>query len=544
MTMIGLMQDRPLLISQLLQHAERYHGESAVISRPCEGGELRSTWAQIARRARQGARALAALNVRAGDRVATLAWNTHRHLELYFSVPGSGAVLHTVNPRLFPDQIAYILNHGGAEVLAFDLPFLDLVDSLAERLVNLRHRVVLCDPADMPEGRDDLLCYETLLAAQCDDFDWPQLDERAASGLCYTSGTTGNPKGVLYSHRSTVLHAFLCCQVDGLHLSRADSTLLAVPLFHVNAWGIPFASAMCGAKLVLPGPRLDGKSLYDLALAEGCSFSLGVPTVWIGMFKYLDEAGIDPTSLPFQRVLIGGSAAPRALIERFHRAGVHAFQAWGMSETSPVATVATLLPHHHSQPKAQQIDVLARQGRAMFGVELKIVDEAGRALPHDASATGELMVRGPWVLSGYFGAEAGSALDAEGWFATGDVARIDPEGFVTLTDRAKDVIKSGGEWISSIELENAALAHPAIEAAAVVGVAHERWQERPLMLVIPKPGKEPTAAEVIEFLSTQVARWWLPDDVVFVDSLPLTATGKLDKKLLRQHYRDHLITAA
>lgn len=538
--MIGLMQDRPLLISSLLTHAETYHRDNTIVSAPCEGGIVRSTWGRTALHARQGAQALARLGVRPGVRVATLAWNTHRHLELYFSVPGMGAVLHTVNPRLFAEQIEYILNHSEAEVLAFDLPFLQLVDALAPALPKLRHKIVLTDAAHMPAGRDDLLCYDTLLAAEDGDLVWPALDERTASGLCYTSGTTGNPKGVLYSHRSTVLHAFLCCQADGLQLSRDDCTLLAVPLFHVNAWGIPHASAMCGAKVVLPGPNLDGKSLFELARAEACTFSLGVPTVWIGLFKYLDEAGIEPGLLPFKRLLIGGSAAPRALIERFHDAGVHAFQAWGMSETSPVATVSNLLPHHREQPRARQIDVLARQGRAMFGVELKIVDESGVRLAHDGKITGELMVRGPWVTSGYYGGVGGDILDSDGWFATGDVARIDEEGFVTLTDRSKDVIKSGGEWISSIELENAALGHPEVEAAAVVGVAHDRWQERPLMLVVRKAGSDPKARDILDFLAERVVRWWLPDDVVFVDSLPLTATGKLDKKVLRQEYMNHL----
>ncbi|WP_127107982.1 long-chain fatty acid--CoA ligase [Pararhodobacter zhoushanensis] len=541
--MLGLMQDQPLLISSLLTHAERYHPRSEIVSVTCEGETVRSDWGQLARRARQTAQALLRMGVKPGDRVATLAWNTHRHLELYYAAAGIGAVLHTVNPRLFPEQIEYILNHGGAEVLLFDLPFLGLVDGLAGKIPAVRHQVVLTDAAHLPEGRAELTSYETLISAEDGTLVWPRFDERSASGLCYTSGTTGNPKGVLYSHRSTVLHAFLCCQVDGLHLSRDDSTLLAVPLFHVNAWGIPYASAMCGAKLVLPGPKLDGESLFSLAVAEDCTFSLGVPTVWLGLFKYLDEAGIDVQRLPFQRVLIGGSAAPRALLQRFHDAGVHAFQAWGMSETSPVATVAALLPHHRDLPKSDQIDVLARQGRAMFGVELKIVAEDGSELPQDGSVSGELMVRGPWVTSGYYGGVGGQVVDAEGWFATGDVAKIDVEGFVTLTDRSKDVIKSGGEWISSIELENAALDHPAVEAAAVVGVTHERWQERPLMLVIRKPGSTAEPQEILDFLTDKVARWWLPDALVFVDTLPLTATGKLDKKVLRAAWKDHLVGA-
>jgi acyl-CoA synthetase (AMP-forming)/AMP-acid ligase II len=542
--MLGLMQDSPLLVSSLLTHAQRWHGASPIISVPCEGPIIRTDWAGVALRARQAAQALRRLGVGPGDRVATLAWNTHRHLELYFAVAGLGAVLHTVNPRLFPEQIEFILNHGGAKVLMFDTPFLPQVDAMSTRLDAVRHRVVMTAPVHIPAGRPDLLCHDALLAAEDGVLDWPVFDERQASGLCYTSGTTGNPKGVLYSHRSTVLHAFQCCATDSLALSRAETTLLAVPLFHVNAWGIPYASAMCGAGLVLPGPKLDGQSLFDLSCAEGCTLSLGVPTVWLGLFRYLDEAGINPDQLPFRRVLVGGSAPPRALLERFHAAGIHAFQAWGMTETSPVATVATLLPHQRELDDTGRMDVLCRQGRAMFGVDLRIVGEDGAALPHDGTATGELQVRGPWVTSAYFGTPDGSALDAGGWFATGDVARIDPLGFVTLTDRAKDVIKSGGEWISSIELENAALAHPGVDAAAVIGVAHPRWQERPLMLVVRKSGADPDPVDILQTLATRVARWWLPDAIEFVDTLPLTATGKLDKKALRLVWRDRLSGAA
>jgi acyl-CoA synthetase (AMP-forming)/AMP-acid ligase II len=539
--MPGLMQDRQLLISGLVEHAARYHPDVEIVSRTCEGPIVRTNWAEVRSRAARLAKALLTLGIRPGDRVATLAWNTHRHLELYFAVSGIGAVLHTVNPRLFPEQIDYILNHAESRVLFFDVTFAGLVKALRPTLGRVEHVVAMTDAAHLPAATEGAVAYETLLEAETDELAWPEFDERSASSLCYTSGTTGNPKGVLYSHRSTVLHSFTACAADGLRLSSADSVLLAVPLFHVNAWGIPYASAMCGAKLALPGPQLDGKSLFELAVAEGCNFSLGVPTVWLGFFKHVDETpGIDLSGLKLERVVIGGSAAPRAIIERFRRDfGVFVIHAWGMSETSPLATIGNLLPKHRGLTDERQVDVQTKQGRAIYGVELRIRGEDGQPLPQDGSAAGDLLVRGPWVASGYFRGEGGAVTDAEGWFATGDVAKIDGDGYVQLTDRSKDVIKSGGEWISSIDLENAAVAHPGVAEAAVIGVYHPKWQERPLMIVVPKPGQAPGRDELMSFLAERVARWWLPDDIVFAEELPHTATGKLQKTKLREQYREH-----
>ncbi|WP_187971208.1 long-chain-fatty-acid--CoA ligase [Aquibium microcysteis] len=539
--MLGLMQDRQLLISTLIEHAARYHPQVEIVSRTCEGPIVRTNWAQVRSRAAKLAKALIRMGIRPGDRVATLAWNTHRHVELYFAVSGIGAVLHTVNPRLFPEQIDYILNHAESRVLLFDVTFAGLVKDLRPKLGKVERFVAMTDAGHLTGDLAGCEAYEDLIAAEDDVFDWPQFDEKSASSLCYTSGTTGNPKGVLYSHRSTLLHSFTACAADGLRLSSADSVLLAVPLFHVNAWGIPYAAAMCGAKLVLPGPQLDGRSLFDIAVAEACNFSLGVPTVWLGFFKHVDDTpGIDLSGLKLERVVIGGSAAPRAVIERFRRDfGVFVIHAWGMSETSPLATIGNLLPKHREASEDDQVSIQAKQGRAIYGVELRIRGEDGRPLPHDGSVAGDLLVRGPWVASGYFRGEGGDVLDAEGWFATGDVAKIDADGYVQLTDRSKDVIKSGGEWISSIDLENAAVAHPGVAEAAVIGVHHPRWQERPLMIVVPKPGRAPTREELLAFLAERVAKWWLPDDIAFVDTLPHTATGKLQKTKLREQFRDH-----
>ncbi len=543
--MQGLMQDRQLLISSLIEHAARYHPSVEIVSRTCEGPLVRTDYAQLRSRAAKLAKALLRMGVRPGDRVATLAWNTHRHMELYFAVSGIGAVLHTVNPRLFPEQLDYILNHAESRVLFFDITFSGLVASLRDRLSRVEDLVAMTDAEHLPAELPGCGAYEDLIAAEDDEFEWPEFDERTASSLCYTSGTTGNPKGVLYSHRSTVLHSFAACAADGLRLSSADSVLLAVPLFHVNAWGIPYAAAMCGAKVVLPGPHLDGRSLFDLAAAEQCNFSLGVPTVWLGLFKYIDETpGLDLDVLKLERVVIGGSAAPRAIIERFRRDhGVFVIHAWGMSETSPLASIGNLLPKHRNRPADEQADVQSKQGRAIYGVELRISGEDGKPLPQDGSVAGDLLVRGPWVASGYFKGEGGSVLDAEGWFATGDVAKIDADGYVQITDRSKDVIKSGGEWISSIDLENAAVAHPGVQEAAVIGLPHAKWQERPLMIVVPKEGSVPSKEELLAFLADRVAKWWLPDDIAFVEELPHTATGKLQKTKLREQFRDHLLEA-
>jgi len=543
--MLGLMQDRPLLISTLIDHAARYHPEVEIVSRTCEGPTVRTNWRDLSKRVARLANALRRLGIKPGDRVASLAWNTHRHVELYFAVSGIGAVLNTVNPRLFPEQIDYIVNHAENRVLFFDITFAGLVGGLRDKFSTVEHVVAMTDTMHLPPETPSALVYEDLLAPEADEIAWPVFDERTASALCYTSGTTGNPKGVLYSHRSTILHSFMVCTVDGFRLSSADSVLLVVPLFHVNAWGIPYASAMCGAKMVLPGPALDGKSLFELAIAEACTFSLGVPTVWLGFFQHIDGTpGIDTSALRLNRVVIGGSAAPRAVIERFRGLGVFVIHAWGMSETSPVATVGNLLPKHQNLSEKEQVDVQVRQGRVVYGIELKIVDEHRNVLPQDGSVAGDLYVRGPWITSGYFRGVGGDMLDGDGWFPTGDVAKIDADGYVVLTDRSKDVIKSGGEWISSIDLENAAVAHPAVQEAAVIGLPHPKWQERPLLIIVPKPGTSPSKDEIIGFLSERVAKWWLPDDVAFVSQLPHTATGKLQKTKLREQFRDHVLTTA
>jgi acyl-CoA synthetase (AMP-forming)/AMP-acid ligase II len=539
---LGLMQNRPLLISSLIEHARTFHPRGEIVTRTCEGPIHRCTYRDISQRGKQVAQALTSLGVRTGDRVATIAWNTHRHMELYYGVSGMGAILHTINPRLFAEQIAYIANHAEDEYLFFDVVFAPLIAALAPLMTSVKAFVAMTDREHMPsQGIRNLLCYEELIATHDGDFHWPEFSEDLASSLCYTSGTTGNPKGVLYSHRSSVLHTFVCCSGDGMALKAADSAMVVVPMFHANAWGMVYAGAMSGAKLVLPGPALDGKSQYDLMKDERVSLALGVPTVWLTLFNYVDTANLEPKNdLCLERVFVGGSAMPRMMAEHFEtRFGAFAAQGWGMTELSPLGTVGALLPKHRDLSLEQRLDVQIKQGRGIYGVELKIIDESGNPLPWDGVASGHLLVRGPWIARAYFKGEGGEILDADGFFDTGDVATIDADGYMKITDRSKDVIKSGGEWISSIDLENAAIGHPAVAESAVIAVAHPKWLERPLLIIVKKRDHSVTREQILEFLGGKVAKWWLPDDVVFVDELPHTATGKLQKMRLREMFKEY-----
>jgi fatty-acyl-CoA synthase len=539
--MLGNMMARPLAISALLRHAADYHGDTEIVSRPAAGEIFRYTYADAHRRARRLANALQALGIAPGARVGTLAWNTHRHFELYFAVSGMGAILNTVNPRLFPEQVEYIVNHADDEAVFFDLAFLPLVEKIAPRCPRVRAWVALTDAPRMPDSPLPLACYETLVAAQDDDYAWPEFDEETASSLCYTSGTTGNPKGVLYSHRSTVLHAYAIALPDSLCLSARDVLMPVTPMFHVFSWGLPYAACIVGAKLVLPGGQMDGPSLCELFTGEGVTSSSGVPTVWLGVLAYLQEHA---RTLPaLRRIVVGGSACPPSMFDRFAALGVEVIHAWGMTETSPLATANHPKARHLALPAAEQRRLRTKQGRPVCGVELKIVDGDGRTLPRDGVAFGDLLVRGPWVTAGYYRADGPGVL-RDGWFPTGDVATLDADGYVQITDRSKDVIKSGGEWISSIDVENLALGHPAVAEAAVIGVAHPKWDERPLLVAVRKSGREVTREELLDFLRDKVAKWWLPDDVVFVDELPHTATGKLSKLALRQRMADYRWPAA
>ena len=544
--MLGLMQHHPLLISSLLDHAAQAHQGAQIVSLMPGAPAHRCGYADIARRARQLAQALRALGIREGNRVGTMAWNGHRHMELFFGVSGMGAVLHTVNPRLFAEQIAYIIEHAQDQVLFFDVGFAPLVATLAPKLTGVRHFIALCDRAHLPElAMENLLCYEDLIAAQDAKYEWPALDERAASSLCYTSGTTGNPKGVLYSHRSTLLHASMACMADGMGMVARDMLFMASPMFHVNAWGMPYACALAGASMVLPGSALDGASIYAAMKAERVTVALGVPTVWMGFQQHVAAQGLQPRDdLCLERVLIGGAAAPRAVVETFAtQFGTRVLHAWGMTETSPLATLANPLRKHQGATPEQNTALQSKQGRVPYGVQIKIIDDAGHALPHDGQAVGHLMVRGHWIASAYFRAEGGAIVDDENWFDTGDIASIDADGYMQITDRAKDLIKSGGEWISSIALENAAVGHPSVAEAAVIAMPHDKWQERPIMLVMRRPGQDVGKTELLDFLSDKVAKWWLPDDILFVSELPHTATGKLQKMKLREMYSGYKFAA-
>jgi fatty-acyl-CoA synthase len=542
--MLGLMQDQPLLISSLIEFAARHHGDAEVVSRRVEGDLHRSTYRQVAARSRQVARALDRWNLAFSDRVATLAWNGYRHLELYFGVSGSGRVLHTLNPRLAPDQVVWIANHAEDQVLCFDMTFLPLIKAIWKQCRTVKHWVALCDAEALPAdtGIEGLVSYEAWIAPEPTDYAWPSFDERSAASLCYTSGTTGNPKGALYSHRSTVLHAYGGALPDALNLSARDCILPVVPMFHVNAWGLPYVAAMTGAKLVFPGAALDGKSVYDLIEGERVTMAAGVPTVWLGLLNHMAQGGLRFSTLT--RTVIGGSACPPAMIRAFKdQYGVTVLHAWGMTEMSPLGTVCTLKLHQMAGTPEQQMTTLLKQGRAIFGVEMKIVDADGRELPWDGQSSGDLLVKGPWIIASYFKGEGGDPL-VDGWFPTGDVATIDADGFMQITDRSKDVIKSGGEWISSIDVENIAMAHPAVAMAACIGVPHPKWDERPLLVVVKKPGAEVSREELLAFYEGRVAKWQVPDDVAFVDAIPLGATGKMQKMKLREQFKAHRLPAA
>jgi 3-(methylthio)propionyl---CoA ligase len=545
--MLGLMQDQPLLISSLIEFADRHHGDGEIVSRRVEGDIHRTTWSGIAKRSRQVANALGGLNLAFSDRVATLAWNGYRHLELYFGVSGSGLVLHTLNPRLHPDQVVWIANHAEDQVLCFDMTFLPLVQAVHARCTTIKTFVALCDADQLPanSGIPNLLSYEAWVGAQSSDYTWPQFDENSASSMCYTSGTTGNPKAALYSHRSTTLHAYAAALPDVMCISARDSILPVVPMFHVNAWGIPYSAALAGAKLVFPGAAMDGKSVYELMEAERVTYSAGVPTVWQMMLAHMKANNL--TFSTMRRTVIGGSACPPAMIKAFSDDyGVEVLHAWGMTEMSPLGTLCTLKNKQLQLPADAQMQIRLKQGRAIFGVDMKVVDEAGKELPWDGKTSGDLLVKGPWVVAKYFKQneiEGGlSSPLVDGWFPTGDVATIDADGFLQITDRSKDVIKSGGEWISSIDVENIAMAHPAVMMAACIGMPHPKWDERPIIAVVKKPDAASAALtreELLAFFNGKTAKWQIPDDVVFVDAIPLGATGKMQKMKLREMLKDY-----
>jgi len=537
--MLGLMQSHPLSISSLIEFAADKHGDTEIISRRVEGDIHRSNWATIARRSRQMANALSGERLAFSDRVATLAWNGYRHLELYFGVSGSGHVLHTINPRLHPEQIAWIVNHAEDQILCFDMTFLPIIQAVHGACPTVKRWVALCEADALPadSGIPNLVSYEAWIGGQSDTYAWPEFDENSASSMCYTSGTTGHPKAALYSHRSTVLHAYAAALPDVMNLSARDAVLPVVPMFHVNAWGIPYSAAATGAKLVFPGPALDGKSVYELIEAEGVTFAAGVPTVWQMLLGHMKPNGLRFSAL--NRTVIGGSACPPAMMDTFmNDYGVTVLHAWGMTELSPLGTLGTLKFKHLKASKAEQRQLLLKQGRAIYGIDMKIIDDEGRDQPHDGKAYGNLVVKGPWVVSQYYRAEGPSPL-IDGWFPTGDVATIDPDGFMQITDRSKDVIKSGGEWISSIDIENIAMAHEAVAMAACVGMAHPKWDERPIVAVVKKPGANVTREELLAFYEGKLAKWQIPDDVVFVEAIPLGATGKMLKTKLREQLADY-----
>jgi len=539
--MQGLIMDYPLTITSIMQHAEINHPDAEIVSVTHDNPRHRYTYAEAFLRTRKLANALIQYGILEGDRIATLAWNDYRHFELYYAVSGIAAVTHTINPRLFAEQIIYIINHAEDRLIFVDPMIVPIIEPLQKELANVESFIILTDEANMPStSLVNSQCYETFIADASAEIEWPLFDENTASSLCYTSGTTGNPKGVLYSHRANVLHSYSSTSPEVFNFAVGDVAMPVVPMFHVNAWGIPYAAPMMGAKLVFPGPKMgDGETLQALIEEEGVTFSAGVPTVWLALLEYLNSSGKQIESL--NRVIIGGSACPESIMREFQdKHGVYVNHAWGMTETSPLGTVNTLKPEMKTLSEAEQYKIRLKQGRTLFGIQMKIVDDDNNELPRDGIASGLLKVRGPWVCSDYYKLDEPSDVhDEEGWFATGDVATIDAEGYMQITDRSKDVIKSGGEWISSIDLENIAVGHPKLAEAAVIGIAHPKWTERPLLIAILKEAESLSKEELLSWLEDKVARWWLPDDVIFVEEIPHTATGKILKLELRKQFENY-----
>ncbi len=543
--MLGLMQDRPLLISQIIDFAAAYYSDVEIVSRTVEGPIHRYGYRDAQKRAKKLAEALQGLGIKLGDRVGTIAWNGYRHFELYFGISGIGAVLHTLNPRLAPEHVAYIANHAEDQIIFVDLNLLPIVEGVFDKLTTVKHVVIMTDRAHMPASSKipNLLCYEELIADKPGTLKWPDFDERTASSLCYTSGTTGNPKGVLYSHRSTLIHTMMACNGSVISMDPDTTLLPVVPMFHANAWGLVYAAPICGAKLVFPGPKLDGASVYELLDKEQVTLSAGVPTVWLALLDYCAQNKFKMSSV--KRTVIGGSAVPVSMIERFWKEhGAEVIQGWGMTEMSPLGTTTRFNRGERDLPDAERFAITAKQGRPVFGCEMKIVDDAGNDLPQDGSVSGNMVVRGPWIVSGYMKGDGKSQFGADDWFQTGDVCKIESDGSVVITDRSKDVIKSGGEWISSIDLENAAMGCPGVAEAAVIGVPHPKWDERPLLIVVRRPDSQVSKAEVLKFLEGKIAKWWMPDDVQFIDAIPHGATGKILKTALRKQFEGYKLPAA
>ncbi|MNU29965.1 Long-chain-fatty-acid--CoA ligase [compost metagenome] len=542
--MLGLMQDWPLTVDKILDHAKNWHPNREVVTRSVEGPIERTTYGAIHGRAKRVSNALKAWGVHPGDRVATLAWNTADHIETWYGIMGIGAVCHTLNPRLFPEQLVYIINHAGDRIIFVDLTFVPLLDAILPHCPSVERVVIMTDPDHMPQTKLPVVdCYETVLEQSSEDVEWGGFDEQTACGLCYTSGTTGNPKGVLYSHRSNFIHTLLGLQSTVLGATPKEVILPVVPMFHANAWGIAFGGPAAGSKLVMPGARMDGPAIYELLETEGVTFSAAVPTVWQGLLNHLRENKLKLSTVT--RVLIGGAAVPESMIRAFNdEFGVEVLQGWGMTETSPIGTLSNMTPELAALPFEEQLKWRVKQGTPPLGVELKLKNYAGQEMPHDGSTYGRLMIKGPTIARAYFRDEGGEILDNEGFFDTGDVSTIDDHGFMQITDRAKDVIKSGGEWISSIEIENLAVGHPKVALAAVIGAAHPKWDERPVLLIKLKDGETENKQEHLDFLQGKIAKWWMPDDVVFMADIPLGATGKIDKKLLREQMKDYRLPTA